>query len=346
MVTSGTIDAALLTRQEDQQLTEIAQIGPGNPEKVRELLANPMLLPALLATFEAAADSAAYAKALETFNLQQEQKIVLWETEQDKKREEDRRNAWLESMSPEYRQAYAGLMTAIDNADKEFNRDREILSAHRKFLDQEAKDIDDKAIHLSDGRRAYVNAEGDLVDKNGVVLKGTAAAEARTIVQQRGGDVADFARFDAYQQNNQAIARTDALSQKIAADQAKAQDFGKEATNPEHPDLAKTKQHAQTVNDDAAADQAATKALASGDADRHNFAHANDVSVASLSDLDGDAGSAPAAHSSFASKLDPRAGIQANNVSGSFNSATQSTRAALADPAPLQKPTIGGVVPT
>ena len=59
MTMSGKTDAAGLARQEDQELTEIAQIAPGSTEKVRELLVNPTVPPALQEAFKAAADSVA-----------------------------------------------------------------------------------------------------------------------------------------------------------------------------------------------------------------------------------------------------------------------------------------------
>jgi hypothetical protein len=339
MTTSGKMDAAVLARQENDELTEIAQIGPGDSAKARELLVNENLPPGLLAAFEAAASAAQYTQKLETFRLQQQEKDVSQQRQAEEKKEKEQRENWLESMSPEYQQAYSHLMTTVDTADKEYDQLRERLKQRGKALDQEAQEIDDKAIHLSDNSRAYVNAEGVLVDKNGVPLKGQAAAEATSLQKQRNGDVSTLA---IYQQNQQARTEVDTLSRRVDTEQKAADEFGQDTKDGKHKDTDEVKRGDEAIEKRLKATSSEAGALLDHDT------KAVAPSLVDLSDLDGDSvqSKAPADRSSFANKVDDKAGIKANSVSVSFNAVTQGTDTASPSPLLSQKPAVAAPVPS
>ena len=232
MSANRTIDAAVAARQEDADLTEIARITPGNTSKAREALVNEDLPPALMAAFEAAANSASYTEKLAVFNQQQQDKAVAQQQQDEAKKEQESQEAWLNSMSPEYRQAYNDLKSTVDEADKQYDQMRQGLAQRKALLDQQAQDIDDHALHLSDGNRAYVDAQGRLVDKNGVPLEGQEATEAKALAQQHNGPIATVA---GYQQNVQLHADVNALSQRVDTEESEANQFIKDA-NASHKD--------------------------------------------------------------------------------------------------------------
>lgn len=329
MTTRGNVGAAVSARQEDQELTEIAQIAPGNTEKVHELLIDPAVPPDLLTAFEAAAGSATYAEKIETFNLQQ-QKTFDQQQQAEQKKEKEQRDSWLDSMSPEYQQAYGHLMTTVDNADKEYDQLRERLQQRGKALDDEAQDIDDNALHLSDGSRAYVNGQGVLVDANGIPLKGQEAAEAKAMAQQRTTPVATYA---SYQQNQQSRADVNNLSKRVDTEENEANKFKQDVADHKVPDTDKVQQGDVEIQKRLAATRTLAGEVTSPDT------KASDVSLADLSDLDGDAPPATTAadRTSFASTVDDGAGIKASSLSVPFKAATQVPVPVVA-PSPAQKP--------
>jgi hypothetical protein len=172
MTAAGNNDAAALANAEDV-------IAQRDPSKLHELIAvmrNGGGPASLTSTFLQAATDADAAEHLTRIltaqNQQQQDKVTLQHQAEEKKEKARREEAWLEAMTPEYRQAYGELMATVKDANREYDQDRQTLAAHRKKLEAEAQEIDDQALHLSDGSRAYKNAEGELVDRNGVLLKG------------------------------------------------------------------------------------------------------------------------------------------------------------------------------
>lgn len=340
MTTSGKIDAATSARQEDRELTEIAQIAPGNTAKARESLVNGNIPLALLAAFQAAADSADYAQRIETFNLQQEQKAVV-QQQADEKNKKEEQKAWLDGMSTEYKQAYSQLMTTVDTADSEYDRMRQRLQERGKRLDQEASEIDDKALHLSDGSRAYVNSDGVLVDKNGVPLKGKAATEAKALAQRHNGPISSI---DSYQRNEQSRAENKRLQERVDAEQGEADKFRKDVADGKVKDTKKVQEGTQDIESKLKTTKNAASNFYATDA------KASNATKASFSDLDDDSPPATptADRTSFAKKVDDNAGIKANKVSAPFGVAARPP-----DPAPTptpppspQKPAAGGPSPT
>jgi len=339
MTAAGNNDAAALANAEDV-------IAQRDPSKLHELIAvmrNGVGPASLTSTFLQAATDADAAEHLTRIltvqNQQQQDRVTLQQHAEEKKEKDRREEAWLESMTPEYRQAYGELMTTVKDANREYNQDREILAAHRKKLEAEAQEIDDQALHLSDGSRAYKNAEGELVDRNGVPLKGKNATEAKALAQQRGGNVIGV---DRVQFSDQALARSDRLVERIDADQAKANRYGKEATNPEKPDVAKTRAHNTEVTKDKAADHAATTGLAGAEFGKDPSA-SKDKKEASLDGaFDLESAPAPASAStdrhSFASTVDGSHAIKANGLTTPFNAATQTSGPAPATVPQLPKP--------
>jgi hypothetical protein len=328
MTTSGTIDAAAQARRDDQQLTEMAQIAPGNTARARELLVNQTVSGGLLAAFEAAAGAVREAEKLQTFELQQQQKMTLQQEQAQQRKEKEQQEAWLDSMSAEYRQAYGQLMTTVDDADKQYDQMRERLKARGKTLDGDAKDIDGKAIHLSDSSRAYVNGAGVLVDSNGVPLKDKAASEGNALAQQRHGDVSTYER---YRQNQDATANNNLSLQRIDTEQGQADKFKKDVSEGKVRDTDKVQEGTRDIKERLEK----TKA----DFNARNDSKEAKVTAASLSDLDADpAASSPAQRVSFASTVDNESGIRAKALSAPYNAAAQGTGAAPDTPLPAQKP--------
>ena len=330
MTTSGTIDAGAQARRDDQQLTEMAQIAPGNTARARELLVNQTVSGGLLAAFEAAAGAVREGEKLQTFELQQQQKTTLQQEQAQQRKEKEQQEAWLASMSVEYRQAYGELMTTVDDADKEYDHLRERLKTRGKALDDDAKDIDGKAIHLSDGSRAYVNTEGVLVDKNGVPLDGKAASEGAALRQQRQGDVSTHER---YRRNEDATAENNRFLQRVDTEEGQADKFRKDATEHKILDTDKVKEGTRDIKERV---RKAEEDIATG---YQTDTKARNLTATSLSDLDSDpADTAPAQRVSFASSVDNGAGIQAKALSAPYNAAAQGVVPAAAGPAPVQKP--------
>jgi hypothetical protein len=328
MSATGNNDAAALANAEDV-------IAQGDPSKLHELIAvlrsgaGPASLTSTFLQAATDADAAEHlTRTLTALNQQQQDKVTLQQQAAEKKEKDRREEAWLDSMTPEYRQAYGELMTTVDTADKQYDRLRQRLQTHAQQLDADAQDIDNTALHLSDGSRGYRNAEGELVDKNGVPLKGKNAGEAKASAPQHGNDISSFDRF---QQNEQSRAETGRLLQRIDTEESQANQLKQDAKDHKIPDTA-TLQHDVA---DTKAKLAAT--TGSVDAEFGKNAKTNTLSVAGLSDLDGPSSPAPD-HASFASKVDPNAGIKASGLSAPFNAATQAAVPAPATVPPLPKP--------
>jgi hypothetical protein len=330
--------AALAAQQEDESLTEAAQIAPGNTAKLTEFLAGESTSPALLAAFEAAANSAHYTQNIETFNQQQQEQSVLQEQAREKKEGDEREDSWLDAMSPEYRQAYGQLMTTVDNADREYDQLRQRLQQRGEDLDEEAQKIDDKAIHLSDGSRAYVNDKGELVDQNGVPLKGAAAAEAEVLFQETNGDVASF---ELYQENEQSRAQNERLLQRVDAEENDANKIKQDAEDKKIPDTSTLQTDTTEIKKRLKATHTAVDATIDNDSKV-----AAGGTKASFSDLDDDAPApnSPANHGSYANAIDPAAGISTTSLSNPFNAVTKPA-AAPAAPAVPKTPSVGAPSP-
>jgi hypothetical protein len=335
-MTTSSNDAARSARQEDQELTDIAQITPGHTEKARELI-NENSPSSLLTVFEAAADAAYHAQTVETFTLHQQEKTVQLQQAHDKAEREKHERTWLDDMSAEYQKAYGQLMATVDKADKQYDRMRERLIERGKTLDDEGREIDGRAVHLADGDRAYRNSEGVLVDKDGVPLKGKAADEAKTLAQQRNDNVVGFGM---YQQNAQARVGNDRLLQQVDAEQNNADTFKQNTMDGKNKDTAAVEAGARAIQEQATRTEASFEATVSKDA-------APKVTQASFSDLADDtpATQPTADRTSFAKAVNPAAGISANDLSATFQAVAPGTNANPALPAPASKPVIGGSAP-
>jgi hypothetical protein len=326
---TGAVSASSTARQEDQQLTELTQLSSGHSSKVMELLVNHNLPSGLQAVFEAAADSEHYQQTLAAFTLQRQQRAEASQQAQEQEEHERSEQAWLQSMSPEYRQAYADLQATVADVHSQYAELRQKLEAQRQQLDANAKELDDNALHLSDGSRAYQNDKGQLVDKDGKGLTGKDAKEAQSLLAQHVGPVT--LQHD-YQSAQKDIDTNTNWMTRVNKEDAHASEVGNNAAAHRYG----TKTELGKNNGDLKTTAAATTAGLSG-----LQTNTKQASLAGAFDME----SPPSSTSSnidrhsFAGSVDAKAGIHANSPSTSFNAAAQGTGAAPVVASPTPRPT-------